>query len=156
MKTTIKNVIVILILMNTINIFSQKRKQDIVYEVSGRSCWKQPKQVRKGNPISIKITQAVYNSANKKLDISFDTPYHQNVEVYAVNSRKGLVQRTMFTINPDSDNKSVQSMDLPSKWWVNDLKPTDNVYVMIKTSLIDGNEAATFEAEAVPVLIRQN
>ena len=32
MKTTIKNAICILILMNTINLFSQKRKQDIVYE----------------------------------------------------------------------------------------------------------------------------
>lgn len=36
MKTTIKNVIVILILMNTINLFSQKRKQDIVYEEPSR------------------------------------------------------------------------------------------------------------------------
>lgn len=32
MKTTIKKAICILILMNTINLFSQKRKQDIVYE----------------------------------------------------------------------------------------------------------------------------
>ena len=36
MKTTIKNAICILILMNTINIFSQKRKQDIVYEEPSR------------------------------------------------------------------------------------------------------------------------
>ncbi len=36
MKTTIKNVMVILILMNTINLFSQKRKQDIVYEEPSR------------------------------------------------------------------------------------------------------------------------
>lgn len=36
MKTTIKNVISILILMNTINLFSQKRKQDIVYEEPSR------------------------------------------------------------------------------------------------------------------------
>ena len=36
MKTTIKNAICILILMNTINLFSQKRKQDIVYEEPSR------------------------------------------------------------------------------------------------------------------------
>lgn len=36
MKTTIKNAICILILMNTINLFSQKRKQDIVYEKPSR------------------------------------------------------------------------------------------------------------------------
>ena len=36
MKTTIKNAICILILMNTINLFSQKRKQDIVNEEPSR------------------------------------------------------------------------------------------------------------------------
>ncbi|OXA79610.1 hypothetical protein SAMN05444397_104110 [Flavobacterium aquidurense] len=36
MKTTIKNVICILILMNTIHVSSQKRKQDIVYEEPSR------------------------------------------------------------------------------------------------------------------------
>ena len=36
MKTPIKNAICILILMNTINLFSQKRKQDIVYEEPSR------------------------------------------------------------------------------------------------------------------------
>lgn len=32
MKTPVKNVLCVLILMNSINLFSQKRKQDIVYE----------------------------------------------------------------------------------------------------------------------------
>lgn len=36
MKTIIKNVVCILILINTINLFSQKRKQDIVYEEPSR------------------------------------------------------------------------------------------------------------------------
>ena len=36
MKTTIKNAICIRILMNTINLFSQKKKQDIVYEEPSR------------------------------------------------------------------------------------------------------------------------
>lgn len=140
----------------------------VVYEVSKQSCWK---NVRQNSEVmrdagygqaSVKIVQAVLNENTRQLNTNFlinrETPSTQNVRVkltFVNGSFKGkgnwdgVVRTEYVTLSPDFniDNSGMQST-VSSYQWLDNLKSSENLYVMAGTVYSLRNDLDTVPRKA--------
>lgn len=139
------------------SVFYKQAKREYVYEVSSRSCWKKVNSTALNKPNSLKITQAVFNSNTKHLDIEFATPEMREVEIRVIYPSSNQNSKYLYQfsknidITPNSLFRANESIILP-EIDVSKLQKTDTMFISIENKFETDN--AQSDAR-YPVLIVQ-